>query len=81
MSETSEPTLESLEKKLKTAQSARLIVGIIFALIIIAWVILGYWKTNVPVFISTLALAFTSILATSGGISSLSKKIEAMQNQ
>jgi hypothetical protein len=40
-------------------------VMVIFTLIVAAWVLLGYWKTNVPVFISTLALGVSSTAATS----------------
>ncbi len=59
-----EMTDDELKQKLKAARSLQLVVGGIFGVIIAAWVILGYWRSNVPVFISTIAMGLTSIAIT-----------------
>lgn len=46
--------LETMVKSAHTSQ--RVIIGI-FAIIILAWIFLGYWQTNTPVFVITVALA------------------------
>lgn len=63
--ELSEYSTEELHAKLRTVRSIRTTSLVIFGLIIIAWVVLGYWKSNTPVFISTVALAVTILAATS----------------
>lgn len=65
MSKFSEMTTEELNQKLKVANTMRLTVVSIFVVIILAWIVLGYWKTNVPVFVSTIAIAMTSVATTS----------------
>jgi cyanate permease len=59
-------TTPVLEGRLKAALAVQRTVTAIFAVIIAAWLALGYWKSNVPVFISTVAMgvaisAMTSI--------------------
>ncbi len=63
--ELSEYSTEELHAKLRVVRSIRTTSLVIFALIILAWIVLGYWKTNTPVFISTVALAITTLAATS----------------
>ncbi|MGE0885144.1 MAG: hypothetical protein AB7P14_16480 [Blastocatellales bacterium] len=55
----SDLNLEELQSKLKAAKAVQITFVIIFAVIIVAWVVLGYWRKNVPMFISTLALAIS----------------------
>jgi uncharacterized membrane protein len=50
-------TTDVLHGKLKAAQSIQRTVFGIFAVIILAWIVLGFWRTNTPVFISTIAVA------------------------
>ena len=65
MADYSELTDEQLAAKLKSARAANITVMAIFLLIIVAWIVLGYWKTKVPVFISTMTLGFMSFIITS----------------
>ena len=80
MADKPEPTIESMEKTLKAAQTARWVVATIFALIILAWIALGYWRTNVPVFVATIAMGLTSFVAASAGANAMASKIEAKKN-
>ena len=57
----SELTTAELTNKLKTISALSNTTFIIFAVIVAAWVGLGYWRTNLPVFISTLSLAIVFI--------------------
>ena len=54
----SQLTTDALHEKLKAAQAIQRTVLGIFAVIVLAWIVLGFWRTNTPVFISTLAVAF-----------------------
>ncbi len=65
MADLSDMTDEELAAKLKTAVAVNVTVSVIFTLIVIAWVALGYWKTNVPVFVSTITMGLMSFLITS----------------
>ena len=51
---------DELQGKLKTSNSIAVTTTSILVVIILAWVVLGYWKTNVPVFISTICVAVVS---------------------
>ncbi|MDX2030877.1 MAG: hypothetical protein SF339_09430 [Blastocatellia bacterium] len=55
----SELSDEQLRAKLKAAKAVQLTIAIIFGIIILAWIVGGYWQKNVPVFISTLAMAIS----------------------
>lgn len=50
-------TTDELEARLRTMRGVQYAVSGIFALIILAWIVLGYWTRNVPVFISTVVMA------------------------
>ena len=50
-------TVEQLESKLTSAVALQRTVSIIFGVIVLAWIVLGYWRTNIPVFIVTLTTA------------------------
>ncbi len=54
-----------LAQKLKSFRALQITVAAIFGLIILAWLVLGYWRTNVPVFVSTVTMGITSLLITS----------------
>ncbi|MCA9034126.1 MAG: hypothetical protein KDA91_03295 [Planctomycetaceae bacterium] len=64
MSSIEEMTDDELNQKLKDARRLQLLVGSIWGVIITVWVVLGYWQSNVPVFISTIALGLTSAAIT-----------------
>ncbi len=54
-----------LHGKLKAAQTVQRTVLAIFAVIVLAWIVLGYWRTNLPVFISSIAMGIAAWAATS----------------
>jgi len=63
--ELSELSTEELQAKLKAGKTIQRTVIGIFAIIILAWIILGYWLTNIPVFISTVAVAVGTTVSVS----------------
>jgi ABC-type transport system involved in cytochrome c biogenesis permease component len=67
----SQMSVEDLNAKLRTVRTLQRTVGAIFFLIVLAWVMLGYWKTNTPVFISTLCVAVASLTAVTASSSGL----------
>lgn len=79
MSENLNPTVEELETKLKAAKKTQLIVIGIFGLIILAWIVLGYWRDNTPVFVTTIALAIAIGFSTSAGPRKISAEIEKLK--
>ncbi len=50
---------EQLQAKLKAAKAVQLTFAAIFGIIVLAWIVGGYWRKNTPMFISTLALAIS----------------------
>lgn len=48
---------EVLQSNLAAIKKIHLTTTIIFAVIILTWIIGGYWRKSTPVFISTIALA------------------------
>ncbi|MCC7001080.1 MAG: hypothetical protein IT357_02900 [Gemmatimonadaceae bacterium] len=46
-----------LESALRKLTALTRTVSIIFGVIVLVWVLGGYWRQNVPVFISTVALS------------------------
>ncbi|MDZ7632134.1 MAG: hypothetical protein U5K74_12520 [Gemmatimonadaceae bacterium] len=64
-------TVAELEAQLAAAKRVQLVVMLIFAVIILTWIFLGLWRKNVPVFISTLAVAVgtsAAMIATRSGV-------------
>ncbi len=61
----SQLSTEELRGKLTSALAIQRTVAGIFALIVLAWIVLGFWRSNTPVFIATLAMGAASIAATS----------------
>lgn len=53
-------TDQELESKLKIVSTIAATTTGIFIVIILVWLLLGYWKSNVPVFISTICVAVVS---------------------
>jgi hypothetical protein len=58
-------TTDALRAKLKSTQAIQRTVAGIFGVIVLAWIVLGYWRTNIPVFVSTVAMGIAAIGATS----------------
>lgn len=58
-------SIQELEHKLKVTKTLRITVGVIFGIIVLAWIVLGYWHSNLPVFISTVVMGLTSLVVTS----------------
>lgn len=58
---------DALQDKLRAAQAVQRTVFGIFTVIVLAWLVLGYWRTNTPVFISTLVVAIGAGIAVSTG--------------
>ncbi len=56
-------SVEELESALKGKRTIlRTVIGI-FGLIVAAWIVLGFWRENTPVFISTVAVSIFAALA------------------
>ncbi|MEM7334483.1 MAG: hypothetical protein AAF490_20575 [Chloroflexota bacterium] len=76
MSDFSELSTTEVEEKLKKAKTTQTAVAIIFGLIVLAWIVLGYWRTNVPVFVTTLAMSTIIIITTRNNTQSLEEEIK-----
>lgn len=50
-------TVEQLRAKIGAIKKVQAAIMVIFAIIILAWIVLGYWKDSLPVFISTVVMA------------------------
>ena len=61
----SEMSIAELESKRKTARAIQLTVSVIFAVIVLLWIVLGYWRTNTPVFIVTVVMGVAISMVTS----------------
>ena len=69
-----------LERKLTQSRTATRVVGIIFLVIVVAWILLGYWRSNVPVFISTIAMGMAGTAATVASRSGLQAELRRRQD-
>lgn len=49
-------SVEELRTRLAKAKTLQRTVWIIFGLIILAWIVLGFWRENTPVFIINVVL-------------------------
>lgn len=58
-----ERTTESLQSNLRSLNAIHMTTTLIFCAIILAWVFLGYWRSNLPLFLSTLAIAVGTVTA------------------
>lgn len=58
-----ERTTESLHASLRSLKSIHITTTLVFCAIILAWVLLGYWRSNLPLFLSTLAIAVGTVTA------------------
>lgn len=55
----SDMTTEELKARLRTVRRVHGVTVAIFAVIILAWIVMGFWSRNLPVFITTVAMALT----------------------
>lgn len=69
-----------LERKLAQSRTATRVVGTIFLVIVVAWILLGYWRSNVPVFISTIAMGLAGTAATVASRSGLQAELRRRQD-
>lgn len=49
-------TIEGIEARLRTIRGMQCVIAGMFALIVLAWIVLGYWTQAFPVFISTVVI-------------------------
>jgi hypothetical protein len=62
---------EELSQKLNAVRKIHLTVVVLFVVIVIAWLATGYWRANVPVFASTIAMGLAAsgaMIASRGGL-------------
>ena len=75
MNKHSDLSIEELKGKLKKVRTIQMTTGSIFLVIILAWLVLGYWKTNLPVFISTVAMGIVCVAAASASLTALNAEL------
>ncbi len=68
--------ITELENKLKSAKALQRTVIGIFAVIVLAWVVLGFWQTNLPVFIITVVMGVGAVVPASANLNKLKAEIE-----
>jgi LytS/YehU family sensor histidine kinase len=56
---------DELKQKLKATRAIQITIGGILGVIILTWILSGYWRTNLAVFISTIAMGVTTVAITS----------------
>lgn len=64
-----------LDAKLKSSKSIQLTTMIVFAVILGAWLVLGYWREQLPVFISTVAIAVALTAIQSGSRTAIEQEL------
>lgn len=67
---------QELEEKVKVGKRVQMTVSVIFGLIILAWLVLGYWQENMAVFVITLGLAIIIFIVTGNGPRQMSAELE-----
>ncbi|MEM7117007.1 MAG: hypothetical protein AAF614_31535 [Chloroflexota bacterium] len=81
MSKYSEMSAVELETKLQAAKRTQMVVGVIFGLIILAWIVLGYWRENTAVFAITVALAVILTANLSSAPRQMAKELEKRNSE
>lgn len=79
--ENNEPTTDQIEAKLKKFKVVQWTTMMIFAVIILIWIFLGYWRSNLPVFISTVAMAIAISASLYASQSGLKLALQCLQNR
>jgi MFS-type transporter involved in bile tolerance (Atg22 family) len=70
-----------LEGKLKASKNVQLVTLIVFAVIIGAWLVLGYWREQLPVFISTVVIAVALTAVQSVGRTAIEQELRRRRGQ
>lgn len=74
-----EQSTDELESTLRSVKSLQRTVLGIFVVIIVAWIALGFWRQNTPVFISTIAVALAAIASTLASRRGVEAELEKRQ--
>ncbi|MEZ6139129.1 MAG: hypothetical protein R3B84_01030 [Zavarzinella sp.] len=75
---------EELKSKLQKIRTIQVTILIIFAFIILVWLILGYWRNNIAIFIVTVSSGITTtaaLIASTSGITAEIKKRESTEQK
>jgi len=75
-----EMTTEELQAKLKTARALRNTVGGIFVVIVTAWIVLGLWRKNIPVFASTFVCGIAVTVPITVSVNAIASELSKRQN-
>jgi uncharacterized membrane protein YccF (DUF307 family) len=70
-----------LEGKLKVSTSIQRTTMIVFAVILGAWLALGYWREQLPVFISTVVIAVALTAIQSGSRTAIERELRRRRGQ
>lgn len=70
---------EQLTAKLRTARAIQRTTTGIFAVIILAWIVLGLWRANLPVFISTVAVSLALTVSQAASRRGLEMELQRRQ--
>jgi uncharacterized membrane protein YccF (DUF307 family) len=86
MSNESQPTVsvEELRAKLNAIKKIHGVIIGIFVVILFFWLVLGHWKENVPVFISTVAMTVAitgALVASRSGLAAEVKRRETEERK
>ncbi|PWN06002.1 hypothetical protein [Rhodohalobacter mucosus] len=72
---------DELKRLIKNRRLITLNILIIFAVIILAWIFLGYWRENLLVFISTIVIGVSAPAAMHASSSGLRKELRKRLRQ
>lgn len=70
-----------LEQKLRSGQAVQRTTIVIFGIIILAWLLLGFWRSNTPVFIITLVMALGTAAVVSAGPRSIAQELRRRRGE
>lgn len=70
-----------LETKLKASTTIQRTTMIIFAIIVGAWLVLGYWRENLMLFLSTVALALAITAVQSVGRTAIDQELRRRRSR
>lgn len=70
-----------LEGRLKSSKTIQLTTMILFALILGAWLVLGYWREKLPMFSATVAVAVVLTAIQSGRRTAIEREVRRRRSQ
>lgn len=73
-------TLDELQAKLKAIKTIHASIIGVFVVIILLWIVLGHWRDNLPVFISTIAMAVAISASLVASRSNLNAELKKRKN-